>query len=367
VRDNFFDLGGHSLIAVRLFARIKKTYQVDFPISILFEAPTIESCAEAIRRATGAEPGAQDLHPKLHEPRYVHLVPMHPGQGGSKAPFFLVAGMFGNVLNLRHLAHLLGNERRFFGLQALGLYGAPRLHETFEEMASDYLVEVRRAQPSGPYFLGGFSGGGITAYEMALQLLEAGEEVALLAMLDTGLPRPPPLGAGDRARIHWDRMRSRGPAYLAEWAREKVRFEMEQISKRRQAHNGTHRPSEFRSEEIGSAFRRALERYRIRDYPGTITLFRPRLQVAHVLGPGRKTNSRREFVFEDNGWGPHVGHVDVHEVPGDHDSMVLEPNVRVLAARLRRCIQEAESRVWSPGAGPRFPLGTEEDGHVARR
>src|SRR5205814_9685647 len=142
--------------------------------------PPTERCAAALRRATGAGPGAQAVHVTPHEPRYAHLVPMHAGQGGDKTPFFLVAGMFGNVLNLRHLAHLLGNERRFFGLQALGLYGTHKPHETFEEMAADYLAEVRRVQPTGPYLLGGFSGGGITAYEMARELVQAGQEVALL-------------------------------------------------------------------------------------------------------------------------------------------------------------------------------------------
>jgi thioesterase domain-containing protein len=102
-------------------------------------------------------------------------------------------------------------------------------------------------------------------------------------------------------------------------------------------------PSEFRSEEVGEAFRRALGRYELRPWPGVITLFRPKLDVAHVLGPGRMTNARREFVFHDNGWGPYVERVDVHEVPGDHDSMVLEPNVRVLAAKLRKCIQAIEA------------------------
>lgn len=343
VRDNFFDLGGHSLIAVRLFARIKKAYHVEFPISLLFEAPTIERCAEAIRRALEVDARAPTLQATPREPRYTHLVPMHPGQGGDKTPFFLVAGMFGNVLNLRHLAHLLGNERRFYGLQALGLYGTHKPHETFEEMAADYLAEVRQVQPNGPYLLGGFSGGGITALEMALQLNAVGEEVSLLVMLDATIPRLPSLSANDRARINWQRMRRRGPAYVTEWARDKLRWEIAQMRKRRHAHDGVPIPSEFRSEEVGAAFRRALGRYEVRHYPGRVTLFRPKLDVAHVLGPGRMTNAKREFVYHDNGWGPFAGGIDVHEVPGDHDSMVLEPNVRVLAVKLRECIEAVES------------------------
>ena len=100
---------------------------------------------------------------------------MHQGEGGPRTPFFLVAGMFGNVLNLRHLAHLLGTDRPFYGLQARGLYGDEEPHRTFEEAAADYIAELRTVQPHGPYLLGGFSGGGITAYEMARQLEADGE------------------------------------------------------------------------------------------------------------------------------------------------------------------------------------------------
>ncbi|MCU0817662.1 MAG: phosphopantetheine-binding protein, partial [Cypionkella sp.] len=109
VEDSFFDLGGHSLIAVRLFAMVKKAFRVDFPISVLFEAPTIAACARLIIDQIGlpesAEGGAvvaaRSVAPVR---RFTHLVPMHRGEGGARRPFFLVAGMFGNVLNLRHLA-----------------------------------------------------------------------------------------------------------------------------------------------------------------------------------------------------------------------------------------------------------------------
>ena len=171
IRDSFFDLGGHSLIAVRFFSKIKKTYHVDFPISVLFEAPTIEGCAELIREEIGeGESGASDAADgeasETRRTRFKHLVAMDSGggAGGPNPPFFLVAGMFGNVLNLRHLAALVGTDRPFYGLQARGLYGDEAPHETFEEMASAYLEEIKTVQPEGPYFIGGFSGGGITAF-----------------------------------------------------------------------------------------------------------------------------------------------------------------------------------------------------------
>jgi acyl carrier protein len=225
VRDSFFDLGGHSLIAVRLFAKVKKAFSVEFPISVLFVAPTIERCAELVRAKIGGAPASATVEPA--RPRYTHLVAMHPGEGGPKRPFFLVAGMFGNVLNLRHLANLLGTDRRFYGLQARGLYGEQRPHETFAEMAEAYIAEMRTVQPHGPYLLGGFSGGGITAYEIAQHLTRAGEEVALLVMLDTPLPFPPPkLSARDRALIQVQQLRARGPSYVGEWAVRRVSWEV---------------------------------------------------------------------------------------------------------------------------------------------
>ena len=111
---------------MRLFAQIKKAYGVDFPISVLFEAPTIAACAAMVAEQTGAslESAVGDNVVQMPQRRrFKHLVPMHDGEGGTKPPFFLVAGMFGNVLNLRHLATLAGRDRPFYGLQARGLFG----------------------------------------------------------------------------------------------------------------------------------------------------------------------------------------------------------------------------------------------------
>src|SRR5690554_5798698 len=161
---------------------VRKAWAVDFPISVLFEAPTVAACAALIAERTGAT--GEDA-PRPAPGRFAHLVAMHEGEGGPKRPFFLVAGMFGNVLNLRHLAQLLGQDRPVWGLQARGLFGDAPPHRRLDEAARDYIAELRQVQPHGPYLLGGFSGGGITAWEMARQLQAEGEEVALLAMLDT--------------------------------------------------------------------------------------------------------------------------------------------------------------------------------------
>lgn len=343
IRDNFFDLGGHSLIAVRLFAKVKEVYGLEYPISILFEAPTIERCAELIRYAgaAGNEPedsGRQETAGRKH----THLVAMHSGKGGPKTPFFLVAGMFGNVLNLRHLAHLIGRDRHFYGLQARGLYGDDPPHEAFKQMAADYLAEVRMVQPQGPYLLGGFSGGGITAYEMAQQLQRDGQEVRLLVMFDTPLPQRPELTRQDKLFMHWTRLKREKGRYVAEWLGNRLRWEWGRLRAALSRGEPERDPSEFHSEAIEQAFRRALERYQLEPYPGRLTLFRPRLDRTYVISPERVISGQRELVFPDNGWTPFVKELEVYEVPGDHDSMVLEPSVRVLAAKLKQSIDQTE-------------------------
>ncbi|MEQ1703267.1 MAG: thioesterase domain-containing protein, partial [Ilumatobacteraceae bacterium] len=338
VHDSFFDLGGHSLIAVRLFARIRKLFSVDLPISALFTAPTIEAGAALIRSLVPEGDGTPAPSLPSH---YTHLVPMHPRDNGTTTPFFLVAGMFGNVLNLRHLANQIGSDRPFYGLQARGLFGGSLPHETFEEMAAAYLAEVREVQPHGPYLLGGFSGGGVTALEMARQLLAEGEEVALLALLDTPAPAiKQPLRPLDRVVIQWQNLRRDGFRYVSTWWRNRRAWQHEVATKRDAT---THDDARLHNVEIEQAFYRALSRYEMRCYPGTITLYRPPQAVHYRLPGGRLIDNGRNFVLDDNGWTGHCARLDLVKVPGDHDSMVLEPHVRVLAGHLRHAIDAAEA------------------------
>lgn len=340
VEDDFFALGGHSLIAVRLFAMVKKAFRVDFPISVLFEAPTIAACAALIEERIGPV-GDTSGPAKAEAPkrRFTHLVAMHEREGGPKQPFFLVAGMFGNVMNLRHLAQLLGGDRPFYGLQARGLYGDAEPHRTLPEAARDYLAELRQVQPRGPYLLGGFSGGGLTAWEMARQLEAEGEEVALLVLLDTPLPLRPPLSGHDKALIKLAELRARGPGYLADWAKARWAWEME----KRRPKAATDTSHQFHNAEIEAAFRAALPLYALPLRKGPTALFRPPLDRKWQVSNGQWVSAAKEYVFADNDLTRFAPALTVIEVPGDHDSMVLEPNVRVLAARLRDVIAEAEA------------------------
>ena len=359
--DSFFDLGGHSLIAVRLFAMIRKTYAVDFPISILFEAPTIAACARLIEERIGPqEAGGGDRAAEgTAQPvrRFTHLVPMHKGEGGDRPPFFLVAGMFGNVLNLRHLAHLLGPDRPFYGLQARGLYGDDAPHETLAEAAADCIAEMRQVQPRGPWYVGGFSGGGLTAWEIARQLEAEGETVGLTVLLDTPLPIRPSLSRSDRALIKVAELRGKGPGYLAEWVRARIAWEREKRARRdRPVEEAAH---QFHNSAIEAAFRAALPRYDLQPRAGRTLLFRPPLDRRWRVTRGAWVSSAREYVLPDNGWEPYAAALEVVEVPGNHDSMVLEPNVRVLAARLRSALTEAEAESRNSGADTRFSRAAE--------
>ena len=349
VEDSFFDLGGHSLVAVRLFAKIQQTYDVDYPISVLFEAPTISACADLLREVVGdvsSSDDDKDTHSKSPKSRYTHLVPMHSTKSTKYTPFFLVAGMFGNVLNLRHLAQLIGNDRPFYGLQARGLYGEHEPHATFEEMAVDYIKEIKTVQPEGPYILGGFSGGGITAYEIARQLIEAGEEVADLIFLDTPLPYHEPISSVDRMSIHWQRIQSKGFAYFSEWAKSRYEWELKRFRNRfGEVDEEEKTPAEFKSGVLEVAFYDALSRYDIKPLAVDAKLFRPKLPVKYHLSGGRVVNEDREVIYEDNGWTQYVNDLNVYEVPGNHDSMVLEPNVRVLATKLGECIINADPKM----------------------
>ena len=172
VHDNFFDLGGHSLLAVRLCGRLAKATGHPVPLIRLFQAPTIAQLASVLRDHEGA-------------PRWTALVPVRGG--GTMPPLFIVPPAGSTIRKFAHWARYFDPEQPVYGLQPLGFDGQQAPHDGVEAMATYYLADIRKLQPTGPYRVAGICFGAVVALEMAQQLHDQGEHVALLAILD-GIP-----------------------------------------------------------------------------------------------------------------------------------------------------------------------------------
>jgi aspartate racemase len=168
IKANLFELGAHSLQIARVFMKISKAFGRDLPLALLFQAPTIEQLATYLRTPEGNA--------------FPTLIAVQPA--GTQPPVFCVHGGAGTTYYLRKLAQYLGNDQPVYGLESEGLDGKPMRRTRVEDMAAHYISEIRRIQPQGPYYLGGYCFGGFVAYEMARQLQSQGQAVALVALLN---------------------------------------------------------------------------------------------------------------------------------------------------------------------------------------
>jgi pyochelin synthetase len=333
IRDNFFDLGGNSLVAVRLFSEMRKLFGRSFSLSVLFQAPTIEKLADMIRKDGWTS-------------KWSSLVPIQPG--GNKPLFFCVHGGGGNVLIYRELAHHLAPDYPFYGLQARGLDGTGEYLATTEAMAEAYLREVRELQPQGPYYLGGFCMGGQIAFEMAQRLVRDGQQVNLLFVIDThnfnGIPPKFSLkdkveNLGQKIKFHTSNLFQLGlknqVVYLTEKTKIALRREMERLrikfvrlfklNPHRDVVRGT------REEFIEDINDRAFLAYKPAIYPGKMTICKPRRNYSFLRDPF-------------NGWGQiAAGGLEIIELPSDPGGIFIEPYVQTLAEKLRAQIDQASA------------------------
>jgi thioesterase domain-containing protein len=185
VDDSFFDLGGHSLLATRLVSRIKAVLGVDLPVRALFEAATVDGLARRIQ--DGGEDTAFDV-----------VLPLR--RGGNRPPLFCVHPISGLSWTYAGLLRHLSPEFPVYGLQSRGLADGGELPRSVEEVAQDYIAELTRVQPEGPYHLLGWSFGGMVAHAIAAELQRRGEEVALLVLLDASPAEPSTSEELDMAR-----------------------------------------------------------------------------------------------------------------------------------------------------------------------
>jgi oxalate---CoA ligase len=331
--DNFFSLGGQSLLAVRMFTQIKEATGKDLPLVTLFEAPTIKQLCEILRQ-------------ERWQPTWTSLVPLKID--GSKPPFYCVHGIGGNILEFHDMLRHVEADQPVYGIQAQGLDGKNPRHKTVEEMAGHYIKEIRELQPEGPYYLGGSSFGGLVAYEVAQQLSVKGLCVGILIMFDTrapGYPKWPPGTPAWKKRLsrwkfrfdlHWSNLRmAKGRAKLEYFSTKANRLWNRRWRYRRLAREYVQRkidellhPRAIR--EVRQAGHQANKAYQPKPYSGKITLLRAKEQP--------------KGIQEDrtNGWSAYaLGGLDVHEVPGHHGSIMREPRARVLIEKLTACLNEA--------------------------
>ena len=335
--DNFFDVGGSSLAAVRVFELIYERLGVDLPLSTLLHAPTTNALAALID-------GPDEL-------RVPSIVPLAPGAGGR--PLFMLPGWHGDVLRLRALALRLATDRPIHGVQG-GLVD-PTLppERRVEKLAERYLQAIRSVQPTGPYALVGHSFGGFLAFDIARRLDALGEQVELLGLIDTAVHHRW-LSPLDRASflimrpIRYARTMLRSP-----WT------ELPRYLRKVAARAGLGEPDPSVPPLIRERIATGWEgwaAYRPRPYAGAVTLFRAEYRDG---GISDALTIWREVA---------QGGLTVEHVPGGHDDALVEPNVDVLAERLSVQLTNASGGPpggSQPGASKRVRSGTRAAAGVA--
>jgi thioesterase domain-containing protein len=315
ISDSFFDMGGHSLLAVRLLARVRKTFQRDLPLAVLFQDPTVAGMAGFLRK--NAPP-----------PPWSSLVVLQPA--GWRPPLFIATG--GAAMLYRSIAQHLAPDQPVYGLQGEDIFGNRTDYPGVEEIARAYIEEMRQVAPEGPYHLAGWSFGGMIAFEMACQLREMGEEVAHLGLIEAyapGYPRFPALPgrllwhAGNVLRMKPDARR----VYLRDrfkGAASMLRRNLFYVARKSVRRLDTPLPTGLRN-SVWTADLQAAD-YQPRVYTGRIDLFR-----AEVQPEGCKTDPYL-------GWGSLAERIQVWECPGRHGNIGLEPNVAHLAQAIRQAL-----------------------------
>jgi len=351
IRDDFFDLGGDSLGASRALIVIEEDRGVHVPMATLIDVRCIADLAEVVRRLeapTGGPP-----------PRTSTVVPVQEGDPARPRLFF-VHDLYGTAWVLRPLAAELGTDQPVSGFESPLLRGPLSPFRDLEAMAMRYVADLRLEQAAGPYHLAGYSFGGVLAFEMARQLVEEGDEVAFLGIIDVGpgyrgrhydprkvldkpwlyVRRPPPAGTPWRERLRFYRSLAAYPDEVADhlllrtgldrWT-DPIRFRRD-IRRTGQIHPGHRTWYAWRAHwQLARTYR-----WKPRSYPGDLTLF-----WAEESAATDGTMGWRDVV---------TGSIDIVRLDVPHEQMMHPDAVAAVGPPLREALDHAIGRRTSPGA-----------------
>jgi non-ribosomal peptide synthetase component F/thioesterase domain-containing protein len=323
IHDSFFDLAGNSLLAVRLLSEIEKAWDCRLPLRVIFHAPTIELMANVLRQGGWKAPSTS-------------LLNVQPN--GTRLPLFCISGIGGGLTYYPSLAKYLGPDQPIYAFHPIDTQLTENTVENevrrnrLVETVQPYIKEIEAIQPIGPVCLCGHSWGGIVAYVLAQEFLARGREVGFLGLFDTYCPtydyRIPfskrlkyflDIGWSERfvrayryARIVRLRLSRRILMALPDWILPNSLMKMKIIH------------LEARKDGL------AIKNFELKSYPRTMTLFR-----GDYLSPWQRNDP-------DLGWSRWVtGDLGIIRVPGMHGNIVVEPQVQVLANRLKDCLEKA--------------------------
>jgi amino acid adenylation domain-containing protein len=324
VKDNFFEIGGNSLSAIHLIASIEQQFGKELPLSAILTNPTIEKFANLLDTSSDTF----DRSP---------LIPIQPK--GNKQPFFCVHPAGGHVMSYFKLAQYLSTDQPFYGLQAQGFHGGEEPLTRVEDMASLYIQAIQKFQPQGPYSIGGWSFGGVVAYEMAQQLHKQGQEVSLLAILDSYVP------------ILLDKNKKIDALYLVGALSRYLggmlgqdnlvtTDEIKHLNVDEQINYILDKAIKVKILPPSNQNRRIVDvlvgtlkatySYEKQPYPGKVTVFRAREK--HLMAPDPTLVWVELFSIMD------AEDIKIVDVSGNHYTLILEPHLQVLAECLKSCL-----------------------------
>jgi aspartate racemase len=342
IHDNFFELGGNSLLALRLMSQIEKNFARNLPIATLYQAPTVEQLAKLIVQ-------------NVTSSSWSFLIPLQPN--GSKPPFFWIHGENSNAFLPRHL----GWDQPVYGFRHQSEDGQPAYCTTVEEIGAHYLSEIRTVQPHGPYFLGGYCFGGMVAFEIAQQLQQQAEKVALIVFLTADIPKnfqsvslnTKVNGFSNNGRSFGDNLHRYARTLKALEARQKVNYVVGGVRGKIKEHIlrpvkkiaikpasrlcfrfGYPLPVSLRSPYILDVYDKAASEYVPGIHPGRVVVFKP-----------------TEDSLPPHGWESFaVDGLEIHEIPGNHNDVVnKESHVALWAKLLRTQLVSAGSALSDTG------------------